>query len=156
MLVQNTATRRKSGADLGYAYTEVVMGLVSVIQQTLSLSKIILQTLRGGKPTRKLQDIFSILLISIGKYRVPLIAKHLCSAPKRWITVSSDLLCLEDNLFPIYRVNVNERSLCLTKSHILRYETPIGVDWWGWDKLWLCLSKGVLWPTMTQFVVIKG
>ena len=65
MLVQNTATRRESGADLGYVYTELVMGLVSVIQQTLSSGKIILQTLRGGKPTRKLQDILSILLISI-------------------------------------------------------------------------------------------
>ena len=65
MLVQNTATRRKSGADLGYVYTEVVMGLVSVIQQTPSLGKVILQTLRGGKPSRKLQDILSIFLIFI-------------------------------------------------------------------------------------------
>ena len=65
MLVQNTATRRKSGVDLGYVYSEVVMGLVSVIQQTPSLGKIILQTLRGGKPTRTLQDILYIILTSI-------------------------------------------------------------------------------------------
>ena len=44
MLVQNTVTRRKSGADSGYVYTEVVM--VSVIQQTRSPGKIISQTLR--------------------------------------------------------------------------------------------------------------
>ena len=65
ILFQNTVTRRKSGADLGYVYKEVVMVLISVIQQTPSLDKIILQTLRGGKPTRKLLDILSILLISI-------------------------------------------------------------------------------------------
>ena len=64
MLVQNTATRRESGADLDYVYTEVAVGLVSVIQQMPSLGKIILQTLRGGKLTRKLQDILSILLAS--------------------------------------------------------------------------------------------
>ena len=46
MLVQNTITRRKSGADLGYVYTEVVMGLVSVIQQTPSPGDIIFETLR--------------------------------------------------------------------------------------------------------------
>ena len=48
MLVKNIATRRKSGADF-HVHWEVVMGLVSVIQQTPSLSKIILQTFRGGK-----------------------------------------------------------------------------------------------------------
>ena len=52
LLVENTATRRKSGADLVYVYTEVVMGLVSVSQQTPSLGKIILQMFRGVKPTR--------------------------------------------------------------------------------------------------------
>ena len=62
MLVHNTAKRRKSGTDLDYVHTEVVMGLVSVIQQTLSLS---LQTLRGGELTRKLLDILSIVLTSI-------------------------------------------------------------------------------------------
>ena len=31
ILVHNAATRRKSGADLGYVYPEEVMGLVSVI-----------------------------------------------------------------------------------------------------------------------------
>ena len=42
------------------------MGLVSVMKQTPpSLGKSKLQTLIGGKPTRKLQDILSILLISI-------------------------------------------------------------------------------------------
>ena len=65
MLAQNSTTKRKSGADLGYVYTGVVIGLVSVIQQTPSLGNIIPQTFRECKPTWKLQDIPSIYLISI-------------------------------------------------------------------------------------------
>ena len=34
VLAQIIVTRRKCGADLGYVYTEVVMDLVLVIQQT--------------------------------------------------------------------------------------------------------------------------
>ena len=65
MLDQNAAKRRKYGTDLGYIHTVVVMGLVSVIQQTSSLGKIIPQTLGGAKRTRKPQNILSIHLISI-------------------------------------------------------------------------------------------
>ena len=51
MLVQNTVARRISGADLGYFSTEVVVGLVSVIQQTPSLGKIIHQIFRDTETT---------------------------------------------------------------------------------------------------------
>ena len=64
---QNTATRRKSGANLGYVYTEVVICLFSAIQQTSFLGKIILQTLRGGKPIHGNFRIFSLFFIPLAQ-----------------------------------------------------------------------------------------
>ena len=74
MLVQKTVTRRESGADVG----------VKRKQQTPSLGKIILQTLKGGKPTRKLQDILSIILITIT--RVQKFLSLLTQFPLVWET----------------------------------------------------------------------
>ena len=82
------------------------MGLVSVIQQTPSLGKIVLQTLRGGKPTRELQIILSILISILHPDSFLLVFFELFSGRRIYSKMKRVSLLIFDNRY--LKINANK------------------------------------------------